>query len=248
MVTPSRAAARRPAHWRRGGLMAVAAAVSGLLVACGSATTSTSAPATSPSGTPAQTASTGGPGTAPSSAGTAPSSAPAGGTAGGTAPAGTAPAGGTGLAACSTASLRITVDDSQGSAAAGSSAVPLDFTNTSALACEMYGYPGVSFVTAGDGAGQQIGAAASRSPVFAKATVRLAPGGVAHAWLQVAVAGNYPASSCHPVTAHWLRIYPPGETVPGYLGDTLPTCSSAGAPVLTVAAVQAGRGLSAGAP
>jgi hypothetical protein len=230
MVTSSRAAL----------LLAGAAAVSGLLVACSSGASSTSAPGTSPSGTPAQTASTGGAGASPSSAGTAPSSA-------GTAPS-SAAAGGTGLAACSTASLRISVDDSQGSAAAGSSAVPLDFTNTSASACEMYGYPGVSFVTAGDGTGQQIGAAATRSPVFAKATVHLAPGGVAHAWLQVAVAGNYPASSCHPVTAHWLRIYPPGETVPGYLGATLPTCSSAGAPVLTVAAVQAGRGLSASAP
>ena len=79
----------------------------------------------------------------------------------------------------------------------------------------MYGFPGVSFVTAATGTGLQIGAAAQRSRAFAKVAVRLAPGGTAHAWLKVAVAGNYPATSCHPATAHWLRIYPPGETAAG---------------------------------
>jgi hypothetical protein len=42
--------------------------------------------------------------------------------------------------------------------------------------------------------------------------VKLVAGGVAHAWLQVAEAGNYPAATCQPVTAHWLRVYAPGET------------------------------------
>lgn len=140
------------------------------------------------------------------------------------------------------------MDDKQASGAAGSVYVPLDFTNTSSSACAMYGYPGVSFVTAASGAGQQIGAAARRSPAFAKVSVQLAPGATAHAWLQVAVAGNYPASSCHPVTARWLRIYPPGETVAGYLGHTFDTCSSASAPVLTVLPVRAGQGLAGSAP
>ena len=100
------------------------------------------------------------------------------------------------------------------SAAAGSTYYPLDFTNTSSAPCQMYGFPGVSFVTAATGTGQQIGAAALRGQAFAKVAVRLAPGGTAHAWLKVAAAGNYPASSCGPVTAHWLRIYPPARPRP----------------------------------
>jgi Protein of unknown function (DUF4232) len=161
-------------------------------------------------------------------------------------PSASGPAGG--LAACRSASLTITVNDSQADGAAGSTYYPLDFTNTSSAPCEMYGYPGVSFVTAGSGAGQQIGAAASRSPAFPKVNVRLAPGATAHAWLRVVVAANYPASSCHPVTAHWLRIFPPGETAAGYLGHTFDACSSASTPVLTILPVRAGQGLAGSTP
>src|SRR5436853_495962 len=96
--------------------------------------------------------------------------------------------------------------------AAGSTYVPVDFTNTSGSPCGLYGYPGMSFVTAGDGSGSQIGAAAQENPSFGKVPVQLAAGGAAHAWLQVAEAGNYPATTCQPVTAHWLRVYAPGET------------------------------------
>jgi hypothetical protein len=147
------------------------------------------------------------------------------------------------LAACQSTSLTITIDNSQAGGAAGSTYYPLDFTNTSATACQLYGYPGVSFVTAGSGSGQQIGAAARRSQAFAKVTVRLAPGGSAHAWLQVTVAANYPASTCQPVAVNWLRVYPPGETVASYVGHGFSACSSSDAPLLTVLPVRAGRGV-----
>ena len=114
----------------------------------------------------------------------APSSAPSSG-------------GGAALAACRSASLAMTIDLSQANGAAGSAYYPLNFTNRSTKPCEMYGYPGVSFVTAGSGAGKQIGAAARRSAAFAKLAVRLVPGSSAHAWLKVTVAANYPA---RPVT------------------------------------------------
>ena len=52
----------------------------------------------------------------------------------------------------------------------------------------MYGFPGMSFVTADGGSGQQIGAAAQRNPASDDLAVRLAAGGVAHAWLQLAQA------------------------------------------------------------
>jgi hypothetical protein len=110
--------------------------------------------------------------------------------------------------------LRIVVDDSQAQAAAGNSYYPLNFTNTSGSACEMYGYPGVWFATSPTAAGQQIGAAALRNTSYVKTAVRLAPGQTAHAWLKVAVAANYPTATCQPVTAHWLRVYPPGRPWP----------------------------------
>jgi hypothetical protein len=137
----------------------------------------------------------------------------------------------------------MTIDDSQANGGAGSSYYPLNFTNTSQAPCEMYGYPGVSFVTAATGQGQQVGAAALRSDAFTKVTITLAPGGTAHAWLRVATALNYPSSACQPVTVHWLRVYPPGETAAGYVSHVFTACGSANAPLLTVLPVRAGNGV-----
>jgi hypothetical protein len=58
----------------------------------------------------------------------------------------------------------------------------------------------------------------------------------------VAVAQNYPSATCGPVTAHWLRVYPPGSTVAGYAGYTFSACSRTGAPLLTVLPVRPGKG------
>ena len=56
------------------------------------------------------------------------------------------------------------------------------------------------------------------------------------------MAGDYPASSCRLVTVHWLRVYPPGETVALYVSHTFSACSSASAPLLTVLPVRPGPG------
>lgn len=139
-------------------------------------------------------------------------------------------------------SLQLTVDASQADSGAGSTYYPLDFTNTSATSCELYGYPGVSFVTTPDGTGRQIGAAALRGTAFAKVAVTLAPGQTAHAWLKVAAAGNYPASSCQPATGGGLRVYPPGQTEAGYVSHRFSACSSGRAALLTVLPVRSGKG------
>lgn len=144
---------------------------------------------------------------------------------------------------CRTATLHIAVDTTQAQGAAGSAFYPLNFTNTSGTACQMYGYPGVSFAAAATSAGQQIGLAAQRNDAFSKVAIRLAPGQTAHAWLKVATAGNYPAATCQPVTAHWLRIYPPGETVASYVGHTFNACASTSAALLSVLPVRAGQGV-----
>ncbi len=153
-----------------------------------------------------------------------------------------------GLAACRSASLQVTINASQAGGAAGSTYYPVDFTNTSSSACGLYGYPGVSFVTADSSAGHQIGVAAQQNPGFGKVAVRLPAGGVAHAWLQVAEAGNYPAASCQPVTAHWLRVFAPGETEALYVNHAFDACSSANAPLLTVMPVRSGQAVQGTTP
>jgi hypothetical protein len=222
--------------------LAGAVAVASLLAACGSA--QSSQPATTPSQSPSQSSqpgqpSTSAPASAPSSTPTA-SSAPA-------APS-TTPSGGTALAACSTTQLVITVDDTQADGTAGSVYYPLNFTNTASTACEMYGFPGVSFAAGASATASQIGQAADRAGGFTKVAVQLAPGGTAHAWVKVAAAQNYPASLCQPVSAGWLRVYPPGETVAGYVGHAFSACSSKGVTQLTVLPVRSGLGLAGVTP
>jgi hypothetical protein len=207
-------------------LAVTAAAAAGLLAGCASASTHPAA-------------------TAPAGGAASSKTATAGGTAAGTGP---ATSGTVGLALCQPSSLQVTVNASQVGGAAGSTYLPVDFTNTSSSPCGLYGYPGMSFVTAGDGSGSQIGAAAQKNPSFGKVPVRLAAGGVAHAWLQVAEAGNYPAATCQPVTAHWLRVYAPGETQALYVSHAFDACSSASAPLLTVMPVRSGQGVQGTTP
>jgi hypothetical protein len=148
-----------------------------------------------------------------------------------------------GLTVCRSAALKVTVDTRQAGGAAGSVYYPVNFTNTSGAPCGLYGYPGMSFVTADGNAGRQIGAAAQRDPAFGNLPVRLPAGGVAHAWLQIAQAGNYPASACQPMTAHWLRVFPPGDTAATYVGVSFGACAAASTRLLTVTPVRSGQGV-----
>ncbi len=151
-----------------------------------------------------------------------------------------------GLAACATANLSVGLQTNAGGGAAGSQYVPISFTNTSGTACAMYGFPGVSFVTGPNGS--QIGAPASRQTSFPLVAVTVAAHATAHAWLQVAEAGNYPPSTCHPVTAHWLKVYPPANTAASYIGHTFTACSSAKVTVMMVYPVRAGSAVAQQVP
>jgi hypothetical protein len=142
----------------------------------------------------------------------------------------------------------ISIDDSQGGGSAGSAYYPLNFTNKASTACEMYGFPGVSFAAAASAGAKQIGVAAERTGAFPKVAVRLASGATAHAWVKVSLAGDYPASLCQPVTANWLRVYPPGETVAGYVGHVFSACSATGVSQLSVLPVRVGQGLAGVTP
>jgi hypothetical protein len=229
-LAPGRARGRRAA-W-----LAVAAAATGLLAGCASATTP-QAGNTPPDGKAAQPAQRQG-GTAPASPASPASPAGTGAVAPGLG----------GLALCQPSSLQVTVNTSQAGVAVGSSYYPVDFTNTASSPCGLYGYPGVSFVTSGDGAARQIGAAAQPDPGFGKVAVRLPAGGVAHAWLQVSQPGSYPSATCQPVTAHWLRVYAPGETQARYVNHAFSACSSHGVQLLAVMPVRPGQGVQGSTP
>jgi len=212
-----------------GGVTLVAAAA--LVAGCASSGSGTSASSSAPS----SSASGGGSGSASSAA---PDSSPA------TAPTSKSSTA-TGLAACATANLSVSLVSNMGGGAAGSTYVPIQFTNTAGTACAMYGFPGVSFVT-GQG-GSQIGAPAQRSS-SAKVTVTLAAHATAHAWLQIAEAGNYPASSCHVANANWLKIYPPGNTGAAYVSHSFQTCSSAKVVTMTIDPVRTGAAVQGQVP
>jgi Domain of unknown function (DUF4232) len=196
---------------------AVLACSAALAAACGTA----AAPAASPAASPAVTA------TPTVSAGTAsPAVSPT-----------AAPTQAAAASACATSALKVAVPAGPGGAAAGSSYYPIQFANVSSASCTLYGYPGVSFVTAQGG--RQIGPAATRNPAAARQLVTLSPGQTVHAELQVINAQNYPPAGCGLVTAHWLKIYPPDQTGPAYVSFTAQACSKP-KQILTVETVQPG--------
>ena len=123
---------------------------------------------------------------------------------------------------CATSGLAVKLG--AGNGAAGSTFIPIVFTNTTGSSCSMFGYPGVSFVT-GQG-GSQIGSAAMRDSTQPARTIVLAAGGVAHATLRVVQALNFTPAACKPVTANTLKIFPPGQTDPLYIAFTAMTCAS----------------------
>jgi hypothetical protein len=146
--------------------------------------------------------------------------------------------GSAGPGACPTSALHVSIGNGNG--AAGSVYYPIVFTNSSGSPCTLFGFPGVSFVTSPNGS--QIGDAATRRSDKPVQTVTLAVGGVAHATLQVVQALNFPATKCQPVTAHFLKIYPPNQTAAVVLSFTAKACAATGqgATVLNVAPVQPG--------
>jgi hypothetical protein len=225
MITRSGQVRRGVVTARRGIAVSSLVAAAALAAGCGSSGNGQTASSAPPSSAPA---------TSQSPSVTV--SSPAGGSgAGGPSAKATA---NSGLAACDTANLSVSLKTNSGGGAAGSTYVPIEFTNTSGSACALYGYPGVSFVTGQNGS--QIGAPAKRSGSFANVTVTVAAHATAHAWLQVAEAGNYPASSCHVVTAHFLKVYPPGNTAPAYVSYSDQTCSSAKVATMTIDPVRTG--------
>ncbi len=106
---------------------------------------------------------------------------------------------------CATSALGVSFGNPDGTA--GAIHYTITFHNTGSSSCTLYGYPGVSFLSAG---GSQIGAPAQRQTGGTVATVTLAAGGNAYSSVAVTDPGIPPCSS--QATAAQVRIYPPGQT------------------------------------
>jgi Domain of unknown function (DUF4232) len=175
--------------------------------------------------------------TSSSSPSTSNPAAPGSNTAPATAPASSLSPAATGPSPCATSGLNVTLGPSSGYA--GGVDQTIVFTNTSGATCTLYGYPGVSLVSAPPYT--QIGLAAQRSSTTPVKLITLASGATASAVLQIVDALNFGTATCSPTKAAFLRIYPPNQTAPVYLADASEVCAQ---PVQTlfISAVQAGSG------
>jgi hypothetical protein len=148
--------------------------------------------------------------------------------------------------ACTTANLDVWLNTT-GNGAAGSSYYNLNLTNLSAHSCTLFGYPGVSAITQ---AGIQLGSSAGRNAEHASTRITLVSARTAKGFetstsrntatviLQIAVAENFPASDCAPITAAGLRVYPPGQKESTVVPFPFVGCRKAGPQFLHVEAVQ----------
>jgi hypothetical protein len=140
---------------------------------------------------------------------------------------------------CATSQLRVWLGV-PGDGSAGHVAYQLEFSNISARACTLFGFPGVSAVRAGGG---QLGSAAGRDPADPRRVVTLARGATAHAFLLTTDTGVFPPSACHPTTAVGLKVYPPNTTSAQIVDFPIAACAKAGPVYLRVRTVVAGTGI-----
>lgn len=140
---------------------------------------------------------------------------------------------------CSTSSLEVWLGLGSGEQQEGELFLPVEFTNVSHHTCDLFGFPGISAVRDG----HQVGNAASRDPLFPPKTVTLAPGATAHAFFALANVFDFPSSTCHPVTATQLKVYPPNQFSSASITYSFPACSKTGNIFLNTRVVTAGTGI-----
>jgi len=140
------------------------------------------------------------------------------------------PSGPAQVSRCRTGDVRVTTMPSPGGGAMGNVYTWLVFTNTSAKACTLYGFPGVSYVTGASGS--QVNDPASRSGTPSKVT--LAPGQAAHAQLHTGQPEAFPPDTCKPVAVAGYRVYLPDETTAVFVAAAMRQCSTKGVNATTV--------------
>lgn len=148
--------------------------------------------------------------------------------------------------ACTTANLDVWLN-TMANGTAGSDYYNLNLTNLSAGSCTLEGYPGVSAITQ---AGIQLGSAAGRDDAHAVTEITLTSARTARGLetstshntatviLQITDVGNFPPSTCVPITAAGLRVYPPNQKESTVVPYPFAACGKAGPRFLHVESVQ----------
>jgi Protein of unknown function (DUF4232) len=137
-------------------------------------------------------------------------------------------------AACTIADIKVRLDTGSAGVAAGTSFLPLDFTNSGSSSCLLAGFPEVTIAASQHG--RQIGGAATLDRSASAQTLTLAAGQTAHIWLRLVDVANLPTSKCRPVQAAGLRIGLPGQSQLAFVPHPLMACerTTGGTDVLTV--------------
>jgi uncharacterized protein DUF4232 len=145
-------------------------------------------------------------------------------------------AGSTTLPRCAASELGVWVAADYGQGAAGSSFIPLEFTNVGHRTCTLRGFPAAAALGRN---GHRLGPAAIRNHLFTPRTVTLAPGRTAHAVLQYIqdVATNCPLAQ--QVPAYELQVNPPNRTAKDHALFDFETCPGSTV-YLTVTAIRSG--------
>ncbi|WP_037176649.1 DUF4232 domain-containing protein [Rhodococcus sp. UNC363MFTsu5.1] len=138
---------------------------------------------------------------------------------------------------CAATELMLTAGQPEG--AAGSTIIPLVFTNIGGRTCKLDGFPGVSYVAQENG--PEVGAPATRSGA-GQGPVELTSDGKATAQVRAIQVANYPPELCEPTPVAGLRVFPPNAYASLFLPFPGTGCAKTGPEVnqLEVTAVVAG--------
>lgn len=117
----------------------------------------------------------------------------------------------------------LSVSLGQASGAAGSTELPVEFSNIGDKTCTLDGFPGVSYVSSPGGT--QVGQAAVRAGTE-MSPVELTPGASASAAVKATVVANYPADQCQPTSVSGLNVYSPNTTEAVYLPYPTTGCAT----------------------
>ena len=135
---------------------------------------------------------------------------------------------------CTSAQIQVRLDTHSAGVAAGSSYLPLDFTNVGASSCTLAGFPQVS--AAASSTGRQLGSAGTLDRGATEQLMVLSAGQSAHIWLRLVDVTNIPAAQCRPAAAAGLRVSLPGQQQGTFIAHPMTTCARpvTGTDVLTV--------------
>jgi Protein of unknown function (DUF4232) len=143
---------------------------------------------------------------------------------------------------CATTALTAWMPAGPGNGYAGGTVYELEISNTSARACTLYGFPGVSALGAN---GHQLGSPANWDHADPTHLVTLARGATAHAVLRIVDVSNFgnPNQPCDPASAVALRIIPPNDRTSIRIPFSFRACSKAGPIYMYVRTTQTGAGI-----